>query len=42
MEGYRAAWYVTTHLVSSVKFLKERPDSLKKWIAAQVELTKWI
>jgi len=34
--------YVTTHLVSSVKFLKERPDLLKKWIAAHVELTKWI
>ncbi len=34
--------YVTSHLVSSVKFLKERPDLLKKWIAAQVELTKWI
>jgi NitT/TauT family transport system substrate-binding protein len=34
--------YVTTHLVSSVKFLKEHPDLLKKWIAAQVELTKWI
>lgn len=34
--------YVTTHLVSSVKFLKDRPDLLKKWIAAQVELTKWI
>jgi len=34
--------YVTTHLVSSVKFLKERPDLLKKWIAAHIELTKWI
>ena len=34
--------YVTTHLVSSVKFLKERPDLLKRWIAAHVELTKWI
>jgi NitT/TauT family transport system substrate-binding protein len=34
--------YVTTHLVSSVKFLKEHPDLLKKWIAAHVELTKWI
>jgi NitT/TauT family transport system substrate-binding protein len=34
--------YVTTHLVSSVKFLGERPDLLKKWIAAHVELTKWI
>lgn len=34
--------YVTTHLVSSVKFLKERPDLLKRWIAAHVELTEWI
>ena len=34
--------YVTTHLVSSVKFLKEKPELLKKWIAAQVELTDWI
>ena len=34
--------YVTTHLVSSVKFLKDHPDLLKKWIAAHVELTKWI
>ena len=34
--------YVTTHLVSSVKFLGERPDLLKKCIAAHVELTKWI
>ena len=34
--------YVTTHLVSSVKFLHDRPDLLKKWIAAHVELTKWI
>jgi NitT/TauT family transport system substrate-binding protein len=34
--------YVTTHLVSSVKFLGERPDLLKKWIAAHVELTNWI
>jgi len=34
--------YVTTHLVSSVRFLKERPDLLKKWIAAHVELTDWI
>lgn len=34
--------YVTTHLVSSVKFLKDRPDLLKKWITAHVELTKWI
>ena len=34
--------YVTTHLVSSVKFLKDRPELLRKWIAAHVELTKWI
>jgi len=34
--------YVTTHLVSSVKFLKDRPELVKKWIAAHVELTKWI
>lgn len=34
--------YVTTHLVSRVKFLKDRPDLLKKWIAAHVELTEWI
>ena len=34
--------YVTTHLVSSVRFLKERPQLLKKWIAAHVELTEWI
>jgi NitT/TauT family transport system substrate-binding protein len=34
--------YVTTHLVSSVKFLNEHPDLVKKWIAAHVELTKWI
>jgi len=34
--------YVTTHLVSSVKFLKEHPDLVKKWIAAHVELTQWI
>lgn len=34
--------YVTTHLVSSVRFLKEQPALLKKWIAAHVELTRWI
>lgn len=34
--------YVTTHLVTSVKFLQERPALLKKWIAAHVELTQWI
>ncbi|MSU63302.1 MAG: ABC transporter substrate-binding protein [Pedosphaera sp.] len=33
--------YVTTHLVSSARFLKERPELLKKWIAAHVELTQW-
>ncbi|HTS17342.1 MAG TPA: aliphatic sulfonate ABC transporter substrate-binding protein [Verrucomicrobiae bacterium] len=34
--------YVTTHLVSSVKFLGDQPILLKKWITAQVELTEWI
>lgn len=34
--------YVTTHLVSGVRFLKGQPDLLKKWIAAHVELTEWI
>jgi len=34
--------YVTTHLVSSVKFLNDRPSLLKKWITAHVELTEWI
>jgi NitT/TauT family transport system substrate-binding protein len=34
--------YVTTHLVSSVRFLKEQPALLKKWVAAHVELTQWI
>ena len=34
--------YVTTHLVSSVRFLKQQPALLKRWIAAHVELTQWI
>ncbi len=34
--------FVTTHLVSSAKILKERPGLLKKWIAAHIELTEWI
>lgn len=37
-----AGKYVTTHLVSSTRFLRERPELLKKWIAAHVELTQWI
>ncbi len=34
--------YVTTHLVSSVAFLGERPELVEKIIAAHVELTQWI
>jgi len=34
--------YVTVHLVSSVKFVKERAELLEKFIAAHVELTQWI
>ena len=37
-----AGKYVTTHLVSSTRFLRERSDLLKRWIAAHVELTQWI
>jgi len=34
--------YVTTHLASSARFLKERPALLRKWIAAHIELTQWL
>jgi NitT/TauT family transport system substrate-binding protein len=34
--------YVTTHLASSVRFLKEQPALARKWLAAHVELTQWI
>lgn len=34
--------YVTTHLVSSVKFLQTQRELLAKFIAAHVELTQWI
>ena len=34
--------YVITHFVSSVKFLKEQENVVRKLIAAHVELTEWI
>jgi NitT/TauT family transport system substrate-binding protein len=34
--------YVTTHLVSSVRFQQQQPELLAKFIAAHVELTQWI
>jgi sulfonate transport system substrate-binding protein len=34
--------FVITHLVVSTKFLREHPDVVKKWIAANVDLTDWI
>jgi NitT/TauT family transport system substrate-binding protein len=34
--------FVTTHLIVSTRFLRERPGLLKKWIKAHVELTEWI
>ena len=34
--------YVTTHLVSSVRLLKDRPGLAKQWVAAHIELTEWI
>jgi NitT/TauT family transport system substrate-binding protein len=33
---------LTTLLATSVKFQKEKPELLKKFVAAHVELTKWI
>ncbi len=34
--------YVTTHLVASARFLREQPALVKLWLAAHVELTRWI
>jgi NitT/TauT family transport system substrate-binding protein len=34
--------FVITHLIVRTKFLREHPDVVKKWIAANVELTDWI
>ncbi len=34
--------FVITHLIVSAKFLREHPDVVKKWIAANVDLTDWI
>jgi len=34
--------YVTTHLVSSVRFLRDHPDLARLWISAQIEITDWI
>jgi NitT/TauT family transport system substrate-binding protein len=34
--------FVIAHLIVSTKFLREHPDVVKKWIAANVELTDWI
>lgn len=34
--------YVTTHLVSRLRFAKEQPALLKKCLAAHIELTQWI
>lgn len=34
--------YVTTHIVSSKKFIDEHPDLAKKWVSAHSELTEWM
>jgi len=34
--------YVTTHLASSARFLREQPGLVKRWITAQIDLTQWI
>jgi NitT/TauT family transport system substrate-binding protein len=37
-----AGRYVTTHLVSRVKFLQEQRELVAKFLAAHIELTQWI
>lgn len=37
-----AGRYVTTHLVSSVRFATKQAALLRRWLAAHVELTDWI
>jgi NitT/TauT family transport system substrate-binding protein len=34
--------FVTTHMIVSAKFLRERPDLVKSWIRGHVEITDWI
>jgi NitT/TauT family transport system substrate-binding protein len=34
--------FLTTELVVSTKFLQSRPDLVKKWLRAHVDLTAWI
>ncbi len=34
--------FATTNLIVSSKFLRERPDVVKKWVRAHVEITDWI
>lgn len=34
--------YVTTHLISSTRFLRDRPELAEKFVRAHVELTDWI
>lgn len=42
----RAIWpngdFVTAHIIVSKKFLDEHPDLVKEWIAAHVDVTRWI
>lgn len=34
--------FITCHLIVSTKFLHDHPNLVKKWIAANVDLTDWI
>jgi NitT/TauT family transport system substrate-binding protein len=34
--------FITAHLIVRTQFLKERPDLVKNWVRAHVELTDWI
>jgi NitT/TauT family transport system substrate-binding protein len=33
--------YVTAHLVSSVKFLGAKPELVRRWLRAHIDLTQW-
>jgi NitT/TauT family transport system substrate-binding protein len=34
--------FITAHLIVSSKFLQARPDLVRKWLEAHVEITEWI
>ncbi len=46
MMDERSLWpdgrFVTTHVIASTKYLRARPDVVRRWLAAHVQLTEWI